>query len=91
MYQLRATEKSYICMAQNEKIILSGGSGSNCPVLLSRSMLLLSGVKGLCRTLSAVPGVSAWEAAGTATGLSSRTAENHIKLAGIKDMLQIRI
>lgn len=38
-----------------EKSILSRGSGSNCPVLLPRCVLLLSGVKRLCRPLSAVP------------------------------------
>lgn len=74
-----------------KKIILSRDFGSNCPVLHSRSMLLLSAVRGLCRTLSAVPGISEWEAAGIATDLSSRTDESHIKFAGIKDMLQIRI
>lgn len=74
-----------------KKVILSRGSVSNCPVLLSRYKLLLSAVKGLCRELSAVPGISEWEAAGIATDLSSHTDENHIKLSGIIDMLQIRI
>lgn len=71
-----------------KKTILSRGSGSNCPVLLPRCVLLLSDVKRLWRTLSAVPGILEWEAAGIDTGLSSHTDE---KLAGIKDMLQIRI